>query len=237
MKICLIGYGKMGKAIEAIALQKGYEISYRITSENSTLLREALRHSDVAIEFTKPDLAVDHIKLCFESNKPIICGTTGWYGQLEDIKSACKLQSGSLVYASNFSIGVNIFFALNRYLANLMKSHPEYRISLKEAHHTEKLDAPSGTAFSLANDILKFNSNYTEWTKSSSIDPTQIAIESIREKNVVGTHWVNYKSSIDELEIKHEAFSREGFAAGSLLAASWILNNKGIYTMNDVLGL
>ncbi|MBK8955544.1 MAG: 4-hydroxy-tetrahydrodipicolinate reductase [Saprospiraceae bacterium] len=237
MKICLIGYGKMGKAIEKIALDLGHEISGRINQQARDQLNTALSHSDVAIEFSRPESAVEHLKACIAQQIPVVCGTTGWLEHWTQINALVKEKSGALVYSSNFSVGVQLFFNLNKKLAALMASHPEYRCKMKEIHHIHKLDAPSGTAISLANDILHINPRLEDWKLEPAIQSEVIPIESVRESEVIGTHFIRYTSSIDEIEIKHEAFSRDGFAKGAVLAAEWILHKKGVFSMQDVLGL
>jgi 4-hydroxy-tetrahydrodipicolinate reductase len=237
MKVCLIGYGKMGKAIEEILLQKSHEISGRIDHANSSQLKEFLAASDVAIEFTGPDAVVEHLKLCFDLNVPVICGTTGWLDKWKDINAYLENKKGSMIYASNFSVGVQLFFALNKKLAGLMSKQFNYQCELKEIHHIHKKDAPSGTAITLAQDLINNNPRYTQWKLNESNIQSDLKIISERTNSVVGTHIVTYTSPIDQIEITHEAFSRQGFAQGAVLAAEWILGKQGMFTMNDVLGI
>ena len=234
MKIALIGYGKMGKAIEKIALKKGHEIVARFSSQG--IDNELLASADVAIEFSKPDVAIQNIKTCFELNVPVICGTTGWLEQKEDVLQAVNRTNNAFLYASNFSIGVNLFFAINKYVAQIMNEQAQYDVRVEEIHHTAKLDAPSGTAISIANDILANLDRKTKWVSGKSENQTDLSIFAVREDPVSGTHIITYDSPIDSIEIKHTAHSREGFAAGAVLAAEWILGKKGVFSMNDVLG-
>ncbi len=232
MKIALLGYGKMGHAIEKIATERGHEIVLR-KSENDTF--DGLEIADVAIDFSAPSSAFNHISEALNRNIPIISGTTGWLDKYDEITTLCQEKNGSFIYGSNFSLGVNLFFLLNEKLAKIMKNFPEYQVQMEEIHHTQKLDKPSGTAISLANQIIE-NSNYTSWQLGQTQNEN-IGIEAKRIENVPGTHSVFYKSSIDEIEIKHTAHSREGFALGAVMAAEWILGKKGIFSMKDVLGL
>lgn len=235
MKIALIGYGKMGKQIEEIAKTLGHEIVLRITSSNkSDFIPEYLSKADVAIEFTRPEAAYENIIKCFDSNVPVVTGTTGWYNRLNDIKKYCTMQNGSLLYASNFSIGVNIFFEINKRLSQLMSAHNHYKIKITEEHHTQKLDKPSGTAITLAEGIIDFNKNFNQWSLFEDKENV-IPIESIRKDDVVGTHVISYTSDEDDLTISHKAFIRAGFAKGAVIAAEWLQNKKGIFTMSDVL--
>lgn len=230
MKIALLGYGKMGKVIEKIALERGHEIVLRKTSSNTY---NGLKNADVAIDFSIPDIAVCNISECLNTNIPIVSGTTGWLANYDKMVALCNEKNGSFIYGSNFSLGVNIFFELNNHLAKIMSKFNQYNVSIEEIHHTQKLDSPSGTAISLANGIIE-NSNYNNWTLES---PTfdQIHIDAKRIENVPGTHSVFYNSDVDFLEIKHVAHNREGFALGSVIAAEFIHNKKGVFTMKDVL--
>lgn len=238
MNIALIGYGKMGKIIEEVAISRGHIIVGRSNSENPI---ESLDFSniDVAIEFTAPHFAVKHIEFCAKKNTPIVVGTTSWDSQLPYIKDIVLKNNGALLYASNFSIGVNIFFEINRKLAELMAPHREYKVGVSETHHTEKIDAPSGTAASIANDILIENKNITSWIHNENEAPInalgQFGVVSHRKEGVPGTHDVTYTSEIDTIEIKHTAHSRLGFALGAVIAAEWVKKKKGIYTMQDVI--
>jgi 4-hydroxy-tetrahydrodipicolinate reductase len=232
MKIALLGYGKMGLAIEKIAVSKGHEIVLR-KSKNNTF--DGLERADVAIDFSVPDSAVTHISECLNRGIPVVSGTTGWLQHYPEMTKLCQEKNGAFIYGSNFSLGVNLFFLLNEKLAKMMRDFPDYKVELEEIHHTQKLDAPSGTAISLANQIIE-NTNYTAWQLGQTHNDV-IGIEAKRIENVPGTHCVFYKSAIDEIEIKHTAHNREGFAQGAVIAAEWILGKKGIFTMKDVLGL
>ncbi|CAM3602931.1 dapB protein [Flavobacterium saliperosum S13] len=232
MKIALLGYGKMGKVIERIALERGHEIVLR---KDQDMGYEGLSTADVAIDFSVPSAAVSNISACLETNIPILSGTTGWLEHYDEMVALCKAKNGAFIYGSNFSLGVNIFFELNNYLAKMMANLEQYKVSMEEIHHTQKLDAPSGTAISLANGVIE-NSDYTSWTLESP-KPDQIHIEAKRIENVPGTHSVFYDSDVDQIEIKHTAHSREGFALGAVIAAEWLQNKKGVFTMKDVLNL
>ncbi len=238
MNIALIGYGKMGKTIEEIALSRGHKIVARANSQH-TIEEIDFSNVDVAIEFTTPHLAVRHIEYCTQKKTPIVVGTTSWDGQLPYIKDLVIEEGGTLLYSSNFSIGVNIFFELNKKLAQLMAPHREYSLRIDETHHTQKLDAPSGTAQSLANDILNNNENINSWIHQENTLPktakSQFAVVSHRKENIPGTHVVDYSSEIDTIKIKHTAHSRKGFALGAVIASEWVQHKKGIYTMNDVI--
>jgi 4-hydroxy-tetrahydrodipicolinate reductase len=238
MKIALIGYGKMGKAIEEIALQKGHEIVLRVNTESrSTLQVEELREAQVAIEFTTPHAAKENILLCFQAGVPVVCGSTGWTTELTAVEKICQEQHGSLLYASNFSVGVNLFFELNKKLATLMANQTSYEVILEEIHHTQKKDAPSGTAITLAEQILQQINRKKQWVNDISENPEDLEIISQRIDPAPGTHHVKYSSVIDDIEIIHTAHSRKGFAAGAVLAAEFLVNKKGVYSMKDVLGL
>lgn len=238
MKIALIGYGKMGKAIEAIAIAKGHEIVHRIDLNSTHLLeKEELGKADVAIEFTTPETAYNNILKCFEANVPVVCGTTGWLEKLPEIKAQCLEKHQGFLYASNFSVGVNIFFEINKRLAELMASQSQYDIKMEEIHHTQKKDAPSGTAISLAEQILEKVSRKTGWVNEASSNAGALSILSKRIDPAPGTHTITYTSAIDDITITHTAHSREGFAAGAVIAAEWLDGKKGIFTMKDVLNL
>ena len=236
MKIALIGYGKMGKAIEEIAISRGHEVILKCTS-NYTIEEADFSLVDVAIEFTKPELAVKHIHFCLDNNIPLVVGTTGWNNELDSIKEKTKSVNGSLLHASNFSVGVNIFFELNKKLAELMSGNTDYSASIEEIHHIQKLDAPSGTAITLAEGLIENNSNYTSWklADSSSENQNQLPIIAQRLPEVPGTHTIHYTSEIDSISITHEAHNRKGFALGAVIAAEWIMNKTGVFTMKDVL--
>lgn len=233
MKIALLGYGKMGKVIETIALERGHEIVLRKTSSNTF---EGIATAHVAIDFSIPSVAVENITTCLEAGVPVVSGTTGWLDHYAAMVSLCNEHDGAFLYGSNFSLGVNLFFELNAYLAQMMaKFSSVYRVSMEEIHHTQKLDAPSGTAISLAKGIIE-NSDYDSWTLDQPREH-QIAIDAQRIENVPGTHSVFYNSPVDLIEIKHVAHNREGFALGSVLAAEWLVGKKGVYSMKDVLAL
>ncbi len=236
MKIVLIGYGKMGKAIEEIALQKGHEIVFKINDENlADLEKTKLQACDVAIEFTNPESAVTNMKACIDAGVPVVCGSTGWVAKENEITTYCNDKNGTLLYSSNFSIGVNIFFEINRKLAQLMRPHKEYNVAIEEIHHTQKKDAPSGTAISLAQQIISQNNSKQNWTLNATPTETEINITSKRIDPAPGTHHVKYSSVIDDIEIIHTAYSRKGFASGALIAAEFLMGKKGIFTMADVL--
>ncbi len=236
MNIALLGYGKMGKAIEEIAIQKGHNVVLRIHDQNlEELTTENLRKADVAIEFTSPESAVRDILLCFDAGVPVVCGTTGWLTQMDMVHQKCKEHNGTFLYASNFSIGVNIFFELNRKLAELMKHQLNYDVTLEETHHTEKKDAPSGTAITLAEEVIRISQQKNTWVNKISDSPAELSIISKRIDPAAGTHSVKYSSTIDDIEIIHTAHNRKGFAAGAVLAAEFISDKKGIFNMKDVL--
>lgn len=232
MKIALLGYGKMGKVIEKIALERGHEIVLKKGSQNNF---EGLLQADIAIDFSLPHVAVENITECLNNNIAVVSGTTGWLEHYNTIVQLCKEKNGSFIYGSNFSLGVNIFFELNAYLAKMMKNLGQYKVSMEEIHHTQKLDAPSGTAITLAEGIIN-NSNYTNWTLDTPKE-NEIKIEAKRIGTVPGTHSIFYDSSVDQIEIKHIAHNREGFALGSVVAAEWLIGKKGVFTMKDVLNI
>lgn len=232
MNIALLGYGKMGKAIETIALQRQHKIVLKVTSDNSNF---DLTGVDIAIDFSTPTTAVNNITKCFNANVPVISGTTGWLQHYDAIVNLCKEKKGTFLYASNFSLGVNIFFEINKVLSKLMKDLPEYKTNIEEIHHTQKLDAPSGTAITLAEDIIK-NSDYKTWALGTTKN-NELGITAKRIENVPGTHEINYQSKVDTIQIKHTAHSREGFALGAVIAAEWIVNKKGVFTMKNVLNI
>ena len=238
MKIALLGYGKMGRLIEQLALQSGDDIVLRVTAANRpTLSADMLRQADVAIEFSNPEAAFGNIALCLEAGVPVVSGTTGWHERYEEAVALCHEKQGAMLWASNFSIGVNVLFALNRRLAELMAPHPGYEPMIEEIHHIHKKDAPSGTAITLAGQIIKKLKRKAQWVLGTQGRDTDLLILAHREGEVPGTHVVRYSSPIDRLELKHEARSREGFAAGALLAARWIIGKQGAFTMDDVLDL
>lgn len=240
MKIAILGYGKMGRTIDQLiqADFPQHEVILRIDKHNANeLTTSQLSKADVAIEFTQPEIAYENIKKCFAANVPIVVGTTAWYDKFEEIKTACMAQEQALFYATNFSIGVNIFFALNKKLAQLMKPQRGYDLKIDEIHHTEKLDAPSGTAITLANGIINENEDKRAWANQPTEDDHLIPIISHRQPKVKGTHIITYESAIDKIAIEHVAHSREGFAKGAILAAQWLEGKKGVYTMADMLAL
>ena len=238
MKIALIGYGKMGKAIEEIALSKGHEIVLKIGASNtSDFTKENIQKADVAIEFTGPDTAFENISKCIQWAVPVVCGSTGWLDHFEKAKKLCEEEKGCLLYASNFSIGVNLFFEINKQVAALMEPYENYDVSMTETHHTEKKDAPSGTAISLAEQILAQIGRKKKWVNESSIEASDLIIRSERIDPAPGTHTISYDSAIDSIEITHTAHTRKGFASGALLAAEFANQKIGIFTMKDVLGL
>ena len=232
MKIALLGYGRMGKVIESIAIERGHTIVARIGKNDELDLSEA----DVAIDFSIPDAAVNNISSCFKQNTPVVSGTTGWLDQYEEIVSLCNEKKGAFIYASNFSLGVNIFFELNKTLAKMMNQLDQYDITMEEIHHTKKLDAPSGTAITLAEGIIE-HSDKSAWALGKANTTSEIPIVAKRIPEVPGTHSINYSSTVDSIEIKHTAHNRNGFALGAVVAAEWLHNKTGIFTMKDVLGL
>ena len=231
MKIALVGYGKMGKIIGDIAEKRGHEIVAKL---NETPTAETLNNPDVVIEFSNPEVAFNNIKVCLENKIPVICGTTGWLEQKPEIEKIAQENNTSFLYGSNFSLGVNLFFALNEKLADLMKNFSEYNVQLEEIHHTHKKDAPSGTAISLAEGIIKNDQRFSSW-KLDETKGSELGIFAIREDEVPGTHSIFYRSEVDEIEIKHTAFNRNGFALGAVVAAEWIQGKTGNFTMKDVL--
>ncbi|HLX93930.1 MAG TPA: 4-hydroxy-tetrahydrodipicolinate reductase [Puia sp.] len=236
MKIALIGYGKMGKAIEDVAVQRGHEIVLKIDIGNLSQFNEiTLAKADVAIEFTTPHSAYQNIMTCLEAGTAVVSGTTGWLSKFEEVVKFCREHNGSFLYASNFSVGVNIFFEINKLLARLMSNQSEYNARLKEIHHTEKKDAPSGTAITLAEQIIEKIPRKLKWVNQASADPGDLEIISERIDPEAGTHLVRYSSAIDDIEISHIAHNRKGFAIGAVLAAEFLKGKKGTYTMKDVL--
>lgn len=232
MKIALLGYGKMGKVIEQIALQRGHTIVLKKSSTDTFL---GIETADVAIDFSVPQSAVENITYCLQNNVPVVSGTTGWLDHYDTMVDLCKSKNGAFIYGSNFSLGVNLFFELNAYLAKMMSKFKDYHVSMEEIHHTQKLDKPSGTAISLAKDIIA-NSTKTDWSIENN-NETNIYIDVKRLENVPGTHSILYQSEVDSIEITHTAHNRNGFALGAVLAAEWLFGKKGVYTMRDVLNL
>lgn len=238
MRIALIGYGKMGQAIEKIALERGHEIVLKIDVDNiDQFTRDNLAKADVAIEFTSPHSAYDNVMKLFEFNVPVVCGSTGWLDKYEAVEEYALQQQCAMVYASNYSVGVNIFFEVNKRLAELMASHPGYSVSMEEIHHTQKKDAPSGTAVTLAEQVIQRIPHLKKWVNNASDDPTELEIISERIDPAPGTHKVLYSSDIDDIEIIHTAHNRTGFATGAVIAAEFIIGKKGLYGMKEVLGL
>jgi 4-hydroxy-tetrahydrodipicolinate reductase len=238
MRIALIGYGKMGQMIEEVALQRGHEIVLKIHTDNSEeFTRENLKMSDVAIEFTAPDIAFENVKKCLEYEVPIVSGSTGWNNKIDAAKNYCKEHNGSFLHASNFSVGVNIFFKVNELLARLMANQLDYDVTVKEVHHTQKKDAPSGTAVTLAEKILDLVPRKRTWVNNLTDNQKELSIISERIDPAPGTHYVKYTSEIDDIEIVHTAHSRKGFALGAVLAAEFIVDKKGVFSMDDVLAL
>jgi 4-hydroxy-tetrahydrodipicolinate reductase len=238
MKVALFGYGKMGKEIEKILLQRGHAVSHIIDSSNREMIQpQDLADSDVAIEFSLPATAVENIRLCFSADLPVVVGTTGWFDDLNEVKKLCENARQTLLYASNFSIGVNVFFEVNRLLAKYMNTQADYDVKMKEIHHVHKKDAPSGTAISLAEDLLGVIERKSRWVNRKAQNGEELEVLSERKDDVPGTHEVVYSSEIDELLIRHTAHNRKGFALGAVLAAEWLPGKKGVFTMADVLNV
>ena len=232
MKLALLGYGRMGKAIEKIALERGHQIVCKLDKDES---EGRLEEADTAINFSVPDAAVENINKALKLSIPVVCGTTGWLDAYDEVTQTAQKNNTAFLYASNFSVGVNLFFKLNKILAKMMDPHKDYKVSMQETHHIHKLDAPSGTAITLAEDIID-NSKLTQW-KMDKEGPETVSIQSFREGEVPGTHTIKYQSNIDEISIEHKAHNRKGFALGAVIAAEWIANKKGIFKMEDVLNL
>jgi 4-hydroxy-tetrahydrodipicolinate reductase len=236
MKIAILGYGRMGREIEEMAIDVGHEIILTIDNEDEWAnASDKLNMADVAIEFSQPETAPENILRCFKAGVPVVSGTTGWTASLEEISKTCLSGGHAFFYASNFSPGMNMMFELNRKLAKLMSKHPTYRILIEEIHHSGKLDAPSGTAISLAKDIIESHPLKDEWVNKPAAGPEELEIISIRRNQVPGTHFVKYDSDVDSLEVKHTAHSRKGFALGALMAAEWLIGKKGCFGMSDLL--
>lgn len=242
MKLALLGYGKMGHIIEQFALDRGHEVVLKIDENNAgELTNDNLKKADVAIDFSTPSTVINHIKICFNANVPVVVGTTGWYDSLHEIKHECIRGNNTLLYGSNFSIGVNIFFHVNKVLAKIMNTYPQYEVLVEEIHHTHKLDSPSGTAITIATDIINGLERKTEWvnelvgsTQEVITKPGQLLIESHRLEEVPGTHTVIYSSEVDDIEFKHTAHNRAGFALGAVLAAEWLNGKIGFYSVADI---
>lgn len=233
MKIALLGYGKMGKVIEQIAINRGHQIVLKKDEHNTF---DGLEIADVAIDFSVPSAAVTNISKCLHSNIPVISGTTGWLEHYDEMVRLCNEKNGAMISSSNFSLGVNLFFGINEYVAKMMSKFESYQVNMEEIHHTQKLDAPSGTAISLAKGVIAHHDKYNNWTLDNP-KSNEIHIEAKRIENIPGTHIVTYESNIDSIEIKHTAHNREGFALGAVIAAEWIVGKKGIFSMKDVLSL
>ena len=242
MRIAILGYGKMGRIIEQFATERGHEIVLKVNVDNTEDLTLAnLKKADVAIDFSTPDSALSNIELCFDAGVPVVVGTTGWYGHLQTVKNKCVEGNNTLLYASNFSIGVNVFFFVNKVLAKIMNRYPQYEVQVEEIHHTQKLDSPSGTAMTIAEGILSELDRKDEWVneligsgEEFIVKPDQLLIESHRIENVPGTHTVIYSSEVDDIEFKHKAHSRAGFALGAVLAAEWLQDKTGFYNITDM---
>lgn len=233
MKIALLGYGKMGKTIEKIAIQRGHEIVLKVDEHTKEY---DISIADIAIDFSIPSVAYNNITNCFKNNVPVVCGTTGWLDNYNKAIEICKENNGAFIYASNFSLGVNIFFELNEQLAKMMRNLEQYDISMEEIHHTQKLDAPSGTAITLAEGIIKYTSK-NNWALDVTKSNDEIPIIAKRIPDVPGTHSIAYTSEVDTIDIRHTAHNRQGFALGAVIASEWLVDKKGIFTMKDVLGL
>jgi 4-hydroxy-tetrahydrodipicolinate reductase len=233
MKILLIGYGKMGKAIEAIAVKRGHSIAGKI--DNPEELSRFNSSADAEIEFSQPDAVVENLKFCFDKRIPVVCGTTGWLEKRKDIEESCLQKKGAFFYASNYSLGVNIFFKLNEFLAKVMNEQSGYDVTIDETHHTQKKDAPSGTAITLAEGVIKNYHSKKQWKLNQASGSDDLVINSFRVDPTPGTHVVKYQSIVDDLEIKHTAHSREGFALGAVRVAEWLAGKTGVYSMDDFL--
>lgn len=237
MNIALFGYGKMGKEIEQIALQRNHAIVFKINKGNiNDITPQQLKKADVAIEFSTPDTVIENIYKCFDANLPIVAGTTGWYNKFDEIKNNCLKNNQSLFYATNFSLGVNLFFKMNEQIAKMMNNFSDYEVAMQEIHHIHKLDKPSGTAITTAERILANYPQKNKWSIDTNVDKS-LFIDVVRTDEVPGTHTVSYTSAVDEISIIHKAFNRKGFALGAVLAAEFIQHKKGVYTMNDLLNL
>lgn len=242
MKIVILGYGKMGQLIEKFAMKRGHEIFLIVDKDNrASITANDLSAADVAIDFSEPEAALDNVHLCFEVDLPIVVGTTGWYAHLEEIKAICEAEQKTMLYGSNFSIGVNVFFHVNKLLAKAMEPYKQYDVQVEEIHHIHKLDAPSGTAITIAEGILENTPNKTKWVNELIGDgsaiipkPNELLIESHRIDEVPGTHTVLYSSEVDQIEFKHTAHSRAGFALGAIVAAEWLQHKKGFYQVTEM---
>lgn len=234
MNIALIGYGKMGKSVQVIAEQRGHKVVCIVDEKEGKKLENLLDQKvDVAIEFTQPDAAFDNLTFCLENSIPVISGTTGWLAKYNAIQSVCLENNGTFLHASNFSLGVNIFFKLNHWLAGVLNNFPDYAVTMEEVHHVQKKDKPSGTAITLAENIINAHDSYNGWTLDEQPAKGKIKIDSIRKDEVPGTHTVFYHGAVDQIALTHTADSRTGFALGAVLVAEWIKDKKGVFTMND----
>jgi len=238
MNIAIFGYGRMGKEIEKLALERKHNVILRIDENNiKSITKDNFKEVDVVVEFSTPENAFNNINLCLDSNVPVVSGTTGWLDMLDKIINRCKTGDKTFFYASNYSVGVNILFKLNNYLAQIMDKFPDYNVEIEETHHTQKLDAPSGTAITLAEGIIDNNKRVENWDKEKFNSETSMPIKSFREGSVSGNHKIIYESSFDKISIEHDAKSRKGFALGAILAAEFIIGKKGYFTMNDILNI
>ena len=233
MKILLIGYGKMGKIIEAIALERGHTIVGKVDNQDELSIFSGT--PDVAIEFSQPDAVIDNLKYCFEKKIPVVCGTTGWLEKKNEMEALCKQKQSAFFYASNYSLGVNLFFKLNEFLAKLMNGRSGYEVSIDETHHTHKKDAPSGTAITIAEGVMKNYPSKKSWALNTTHNPSELLIRAHRIDPAPGTHSVLYKSEVDDIFIQHTAHSRQGFALGAVLVAEWLAGKSGVYSMDDFL--
>ena len=234
MKIGLLGYGRMGKEIEKIALSRGHEIVFTVGEHTQ---HYEVKLADVVIEFSIPKVAPNHLCHCFEHGVPVVCGTTGWLDQFDEMTSLCRQNKGGFIYASNYSLGVNVFFELNDYLSRLMANVADYTAEVEEIHHKQKLDEPSGTAITLAQSVIANHPHYQRWALDSASSDEELPVRAIRSPKITGTHTVSYRSDIDGITINHEAYNRKGFALGAVVAAEWLRDKQGVFTMKDVLGI
>ncbi|MDR1180497.1 MAG: 4-hydroxy-tetrahydrodipicolinate reductase [Bacteroidales bacterium] len=238
MNIAILGYGRMGEQIEKVALEHKHKIVAYIDNKKDWEKQiNNLKKSDVAIDFSTPEVVIENIYKCFDLNIPIVVGTTGWHQRLQEVKEKCLEKSQSLIHASNFSLGVNLFVALNKALAKIMNGYDDFDVSIEEIHHTGKKDSPSGTAIVLANDIIKYLARKETWINGTNDNETELSIKSERLNNNIGTHIVTYSSLLDTIEIKHTSLSRKNFAIGAVLSAEWIIGKKGFFTINDMLNI
>lgn len=238
MNIAIFGYGKMGKEIEKLALERNHNVILRVDENNITSIgKDNFKEVDVVIEFSTPESAFNNINVCLDNNLPVVSGTTGWLNQFDKIINRCETENKTFFYASNYSVGVNILFKLNDYLAQIMNNFPDYNIEIEETHHIQKLDAPSGTAITLADGIIENNDRINKWERENTDSESSMPIKSFREGSVPGNHKIIYESSFDKISIEHDAKSRKGFALGAVLAAEFIIGKKGYFTMNDLLNI